>query len=431
MRSTPLTVLSALGLAFAVGCSPAADDSDPAAGSIASTALGTSSDTMALTASNPGLLEARGSVTSALAADAGRPASPGRPADAGAPATPPTPATPPAADAGTPAAPPPAADAGRPAAPPPSADAGRPAAPPPAADAGTPPAPTPTPTPTPAPAPTGPSLGGCQMFPADSPWNQDISGLPVRSDSPAIIANIQDHGETVLKADFGSNPQYGIPFTVVPDGQARVPVTFNEYGDESDAGPYPIPGAALVEAGNDHHVLVLEQGSCHLFELYHSARSGSGWTAGSGAIFDLRSNAPRTLRWTSADQAGLPILPGLARYDEVAAGEIRHALRVTFTHTQNGFIAPATHPGTLSDATAPVMGLRLRLRADYDLSRVTGHARVILTALRRYGLIVADTGGNWYVSGGTDSRWNDDDLQQLRDVPGTAFEAVNTGDIQR
>jgi hypothetical protein len=252
----------------------------------------------------------------------------------------------------------------------------------------------------------------------------------VRSDSSAIIANIQAHGDTTIKADFGSNREYGIPYTVVPRGQARVPVTFNEYGSESDPGPYPIPGDALIEGGNDHHVLVLEQGSCQLFETYHSSRSGSGWTAGSGAIFDLTTNALRPLRWTSADQGGLPILPGLTRYDEVNAGEIRHALRVTFNHTQNGFIAPATHPGGDSDSTAPAMGLRLRLRADFDISHVTGHARVILNALRRYGLIVADTGLNWYISGATDSRWNDDDLGQLNDIPGTAFEAVNTGAIQ-
>jgi hypothetical protein len=268
------------------------------------------------------------------------------------------------------------------------------------------------------------------VFPADSAWNQDVSSLPVRSDSSAIIANIQAHGETTIKADFGSDTQYGIPFAVVPQGQARVPISFNEYGDESDPGPYPIPASAPIEGGNDHHVLVVEQGTCQLFEMYHSSRSGSGWTAGSGAVFDMTSNAMRPLRWTSADQGGLPILPGLTRFDEVSAGAINHALRVTFNHTQNGFIAPATHPGGDSDATAPVMGLRLRLRADFDVSRYTGQARVMLNAMRRYGLIVADTGANWYVSGGTDSRWNDDDLAQLHSVPGTAFEAVNTGAIQ-
>jgi hypothetical protein len=274
-------------------------------------------------------------------------------------------------------------------------------------------------------------VGGCQVFPTDSAWNQDVSSLPVRSDSSAIIANIQAHGETTIKADFGSDTQYGIPFAVVPQGQARVPITFNEYGDESDPGPYPIPSSAPIEGGNDHHVLVVEQGTCHLFEMYHSARSGSGWTAGSGAVFDLNSNALRPLRWTSADQGGMAILPGLTRFDEVSAGAINHALRVTFNHTQNGFIAPATHPGGDADATAPAMGLRLRLRADFDVSRYTGQARVMLNAMRRYGLIVADTGANWYVSGATDSRWNDDDLAQLHSVPGTAFEAVNTGAIQR
>ena len=269
------------------------------------------------------------------------------------------------------------------------------------------------------------------MFPADNPWNQDVTALPVRSDSAAIIANIQAHGETTIKADFGSDPTYGIPFAVVPSGQARVAINYTAYGDESDPGPFPIPLTAPIEGGNDHHVIVVAQGACRLYELYHAVRGGLGWSADSGALFDLSSNALRPRGWTSGDQGGLPILAGLTRYDEAAGGEIRHALRVTFNHTQNGFIAPATHPGGDADATAPAMGLRLRLRADFDVTRFTGHARVILTALKRYGLIVADTGSNWFISGGTDARWNDDDLRQLTTVAGTAFEAVNTGDVQR
>ena len=300
------------------------------------------------------------------------------------------------------------------------------------ADAGAqPPAPTPTPAPAPTPSGPVPTIGGCQIFPADNAWNQVVTSMPVHPNSAAIIANIQAHGQTTIKADFGSNTQYGIPYVVVPAGQARLPINYTAYGDESDPGPFPIPTNAPVEGGNDHHVLVVQQGSCMLYELYHSVRSGSGWSADSGAMFDLGSNALRPRGWTSADQGGLPILAGLTRFDEVAAGEINHALRVTFDHTQNGFILPAHHVGSVSDANAPPMGLRLRLRADFDVSRYTGQARVILNALRRYGLIVADTGSNWFISGGTDSRWNDTDLRQLTGISGTAFEVVYTGDIQR
>ena len=274
-----------------------------------------------------------------------------------------------------------------------------------------------------------PTVGGCAIFPANSPWNQDVSALPVHPSSAAIIANIQANGETTIKADFGSNLSYGIPITVAPAGQPFLPVTFNEYPSESDPGPYPAPLTSTIEGGNDHHVLVVHQGSCMLYEMYHSSHSGSGWAAGSGAVFNLASNALRPTGWTSCDQAGLPILPGLTRYDEVTAGAINHALRVTFNHTQNGFIPPATHPGGSADTNAPAMGLRLRLRADFDISRFTGASRVILTALRRYGMFVADTGANWYISGATDARWNDTDLRQLTSVPGTAFEAVNTGAV--
>jgi len=269
------------------------------------------------------------------------------------------------------------------------------------------------------------------MFPADNAWNQVVTSMPVHPNSAAIIANIQAHGQTTIKADFGSNTQYGIPYVVVPASQARVPITYTAYGDESDPGPFPVPLSAPIEGGNDHHVLVVQQGSCMLYELYHSVRGSSGWSADSGAMFDLGSNALRPRGWTSGDQGGLPILAGLTRFDEVAAGEINHALRVTFDHTQDGFIRPANHRGSVADSNAPPMGLRLRLRADFDVSRYTGQARVILNALRRYGLIVADTGSNWFISGGTDSRWNDSDLRQLTGISGTAFEVVYTGDIQR
>lgn len=225
------------------------------------------------------------------------------------------------------------------------------------------------------------------------------------------------------------NPDYGIPWVVVPSDQPRVPVSF-DYDDESDPGPYPIPSDAPIEADSDAHVLVVQDDECVLYELFAAERQGSGWHAGSGAVFDLDSNVLRPDGWTSADAAGLPIFAGLARYDEVQSGAIEHALRVTFSRTQRGYIHPATHfASSITNPDAPPMGLRLRLRADYDISGFTGDARVLLEAVRRYGLIVADNGSNWYVSGATDSRWDDDDLNQLKDVPGSAFEAVDTGPV--
>jgi hypothetical protein len=279
------------------------------------------------------------------------------------------------------------------------------------------------------PNPHFPTIAGCQVFPDDNPWNQDIAKAPIDPRSKQYIASINRDGDTFLHADFGSNPDYGFPYVVVDDSQPKVPINFVEYGDESDPGPYPIPLDAPVEAGDDHHVLVIEKDHCMLYELYHAERGGSGWDAGSGAIFDLKSNALRPDTWTSTDEAGLPIFPGLVRYDEVQAGEIDHALRFTICCTQRAFIHPATHYGSEANSNFPPMGLRLRLKADYDLSHVTGEARVILTALKKYGMFVADTGTSWYISGTTDSRWNDDDLDQLKRIPGNAFEVVATGPI--
>lgn len=280
--------------------------------------------------------------------------------------------------------------------------------------------------------PAGPQLAGCPVFPADNPWNQDVSALPVHPRSAAYIASISAGGGQFLHADFGENQSYGIPFTVVPAGQAAVPIDFVEYPGESDPGPYPVPASAPVEAGSDRHVLVLRQGECKLYELYHASYVGPGWRAGSGAVWDLRSNALRPAGWTSADAAGLPILPGLARHDEVAAGAINHALRFTVWRSQRGYILPATHAaGATDDPSYPPMGLRLRLKAGYDISGFTGQARVILEALRRYGMIVADNGSSWYISGATDPGWVDDDLNQLKSVPGSAFEAVYTGEVVR
>ncbi|MGB7538166.1 MAG: hypothetical protein WBM17_06475 [Anaerolineales bacterium] len=275
---------------------------------------------------------------------------------------------------------------------------------------------------------TVPTLGDCPMFPPDNPWNQNIAGAPIHPRSAAYIDSIG--ADINLHADFGSNPEYGMPFRVAPAGQARVPVEFVEYGDESDPGPYPIPSDAPVEFGSDRHVLVLASGECELYELYHAQRAADGWRAGSGAVFDLSSNALRPDGWTSADAAGLPILPGLVRYDEVQSGAIRHALRFTVQTTARAYIHPATHFASSDEnPNLPPMGLRLRLRADYDIARFTGSARVILEALRRYGLIVADNGSNWFISGAADPRWNDEDLDQLKKVPGSAFEAVYTGEI--
>ncbi len=295
--------------------------------------------------------------------------------------------------------------------------------------------PAPTPRTTPGPitlrgGTTGPTVGGCAVFPSSNAWNQDISTAPVDPHSSAYVTRI-DSFRAFLHPDFGSNPTYGIPYVVVPGSQPLVPITFTAYGSESDPGPYPVPLNAPVEAGSDAHVLVVDSGNCHLYEMYNARQRGSGWDAASGAVFNLGSNALRPDTWTSADAAGLPILPGLVRYDEVAAGVINHALRFTVDETQNGFIHPATHQAGVNNASDPPMGARFRLEATFDLRPYHGEALVILTALKRYGMIVADNGSSWFVSGATDSRWNDTDLDQLKSVPGNAFEAVVSGQILR
>jgi hypothetical protein len=279
--------------------------------------------------------------------------------------------------------------------------------------------------------PAGPHEYGCPLFPADNPLNEDISRAPVDPNSAAYIEAI---GASVhLHADFGSNPGYGIPYAVVARTQATVPIKFTEFGEESEPGPYPIPPNAPVEGAGvqgDRHVLVLQKGTCKLYELYSARPSGAGWEAGSGAVFNLRSNALRPEGWTSADAAGLPIFPLLARYPEVQKGQIDHALRVTVARTQRGYIHPATHYASSSDdPSLPPMGLRLRLKAGFDLSGYHGQALVVLRALERYGLIVADNGSPWYITGAPDKRWNDEDLNQLKTVPGSAFEAVRSGPI--
>jgi hypothetical protein len=278
------------------------------------------------------------------------------------------------------------------------------------------------------PQPAGPTIAGCNLFPADNPWRRDVSADPLDPHSGAWVASVG--AGTHLHPDFGSNPTYGIPYVVVPAGQAKVPITFTAYGDESDPGPYPVPQNAPVEAGSDRHVL-LASDDCHLYEMFDASPDGhGGWNAGSGAVFDLGSNRLRPDTWTSADAAGLPILPDLVRWDEVQAGRIDHALRFTVAHTQKGFVHPATHQaGSTSDPNVPPMGARFRLKPSFDISGFHGAARVVLECLRRYGMFVADNGSNWFISGSTDTRWNDDDLNQLKTVPGSAFEAVATGAV--
>jgi len=280
-----------------------------------------------------------------------------------------------------------------------------------------------------------PSLAGLQFFPADNPWNQDISSLPVHANSAAYLSSIGL--DTGLHADFGTvwnGAPNGIPYTVVRGNQARVPVTF-EYDDESDPGPYPIPPDAPIEGGpngsGDRHILVVDIDNKRLYELFSAYPAGIGWSAGSGAIFDLTSNALRPAGWTSADAAGLPILPGLVRYDEaVEQGEIRHALRFTVSRTQRAYIAPATHfASSRTDANLPPMGLRVRLKAGFDITPYPPAVQVILRAMKTYGMFVADNGSNWYVSGAPDSRWDDDALRTLRSVRGRDFEVVYTGEL--
>ena len=302
------------------------------------------------------------------------------------------------------------------------------------------PAPAADPAPPPAAGPrpvngTPTSLGRCSLFPRSSYWYANVSTLPVHPSSAGFVASIG--ASSGLKADFGSGlwdgGPIGIPYVVVGAGQPKVPVSF-EYADESDPGPYPIPADAPVEggatSGGDRHVLVVDQTDCRLYETWSTFRDGGGWRAGSGAVFDLSSNALRPAGWTSADAAGLPILPGLVRFDEVAAGRIDHAIRITVPRTQKRYVWPARHfASSRTDANLPPMGLWLRLRAGYDTSGFPREAQVILEALKQHGAIVADNGSAWYLSGAPDERWDNDALATLRRVPGSAFEAVDTSSL--
>jgi hypothetical protein len=273
-----------------------------------------------------------------------------------------------------------------------------------------------------------PRIGGCPILPKGNPWNTDVSQAPVDTSHDYIGAL----AGMVLWPDFGGDGEYGIPYVSVPLTQPLVPVSF-DYADESDPGPYPTPLDAPVEGGGDRHILTLRQGDCKLFELYAATRDGAGYHAGSGAVWDLTSNALRPEGWTSADAAGLPILPGLARRDEADAGAIDHALRVTVPVTQNAYIHPATHAASDdTDPNQPPMGLRLRLKASYDISGLRGQAKVIAQALKTYGMIVADNGGGSpkiFVGGANDPGWDDDDLDAIKQIPSSALEAVQTGPV--
>jgi hypothetical protein len=278
----------------------------------------------------------------------------------------------------------------------------------------------------------GASLGGRRIFPAADAWNLDISKSPVDPHSAALVASIGV--DKPLHPDFGTvyrGAPNGIPYVVVSGGQARVPVRFR-YADESDPGPYPIPPDAPIEGGpggdGDRHVLVIDRDNWKLYELF-SARpdpDGKGWSAGSGAVFDLNKGAARPAGWTSADAAGLPVFAGLVRYDEVVeAKAVQHAFRFTVVRSRRAYIPPARHfASTRTDEDLPPMGMRVRLRGSFDESRFPPQARVILRALKTYGMIVADNGGDWYLNGAPDPRWDDEDLATLKRVKGRDFEVV-------
>ncbi len=287
------------------------------------------------------------------------------------------------------------------------------------------------------PAPVPPDLGpnaslhGKLFFPPDHPWNQDVSAAPVDPHSDRLIASI---GLTKkLRPDFGSTYQgqpSGIPYVIVDGKQAKVPIHFTAYGDESDPGPYPVPATAPIEGGpkseGDRHVLVIDRDGGLLYELDRAFPTATGWKADSGAIFDLNKPKNRPAGWTSADAAGLPIFPGLVRYDEVMEQKaIHHALRFTVTKSRHAYIPPARHfASSKTDPNLPPMGMRVRLKANVDISKYPPECQVILTALKKHGMIVADNGGDWFLSGAPDPRWNDDALGRLRGIHGADFEVI-------
>jgi hypothetical protein len=284
----------------------------------------------------------------------------------------------------------------------------------------------------------GASLNAFRPFPTTDLWNQDISASPVDANSAAIISFI---GPGIgLHPDFGaglySGSSIGIPYTVVNGSQAPVNINFTAYGDESDPGPMPIPANAAIEGypnpgSGDRHVLVLDNGNCFLYELYNSVANSDGtWSADSAAVWDLQNDEQRPWTWTSADAAGLPIFPGLIRYDEVASGKIQHAVRFTLPQSRAAIVPPASHwASNSSSQSAPPMGMRLRLKASYDISQFSANVQVILTALKRYGMITADNGSAMYLSGAPDDRWDNNDLRNLSQVPASAFEVVQMNPV--
>ena len=296
--------------------------------------------------------------------------------------------------------------------------------------------------PTPAPPGPLPSIGGCQLFPADNAWNRDVSADPVHPNSAALLAEMAP--ENSLHLDLGTSEEYyGIPYTVVPADQPLVSITFGtggaDYSDESDPGPMPIPLDVHIEGGSsadpdpgsgDRHVLVVRQGDCRLFELYNTQRTAGGFRVSSSAVWDLTTNSTRPPGWTSADAAGLPILPGLLKYDEVAADRLHHALRFTIPRVRRAYTAPASHCGQYADPALPPYGTRVRLKGDFPLDGYSGDALVILTAMKRYGLILADQGSGWYVTGTSNPAWGDalDQLSAMR-VRGSDFEVLASGAV--
>ncbi len=283
----------------------------------------------------------------------------------------------------------------------------------------------------------GADLNGKRVFPADNPWNQDISRMPVDPRSDTLVASIGLNKP--LHPDFGTtyngNPN-GIPYTVISGEQAKIRVSVKfQYVDESDAGPYPIPPNAPIEGGpksnGDRHLLVLDRDNWLLYELFSSYPEGKGWRAGSGAIFDLKTNRERPSGWTSADAAGLPIFPGLVRYEEaVGRRVIDHALRFTCVKSRHAFVPPARHFASRStDSSLPPMGMRVRLKASIDIASFPQSVRPVLKALQKYGMILADNGSDWFLSGSPDPRWNDDELNTMKRLKGHDFEVVQMGEM--
>ncbi|MBX3030736.1 MAG: hypothetical protein KF809_11285 [Chloroflexi bacterium] len=273
-----------------------------------------------------------------------------------------------------------------------------------------------------------PGAPSCTVFPSTNVWNKRVDTLPVRADSATLTASIGLGAH--LHPDFGSYSGYGIPWNIVKSSTKRSKVSFR-WASESDRVKYPIPASPRIEGGSDKHMLMLDKDSCTLYELYRVRKVDGKWKADSGAVWKLRSNKLRPKGWTSADAAGLPILPGLVRYDEVKAGAIRHALRFTAPRTRTGFIYPARHQaGSSGSSTLPPMGLRVRLKASVDISGYPRDARILLTALKRYGMILADNGSPWYVTGAPDPRWDDDAMHTLHGIKGSDFEVVDTSQLR-